>query len=113
MSFPEFSGMFLQTVQIEPRSGVDGYNNPTYGSAVSYTVRIAGKRRRIFSDAGDVVLSTHAVYFQDSPAIGAHDRLTLSTDDVNSTELGSLQPRILEVGRYPDDVGRVAVAVYF
>lgn len=73
---------------------------------------MVGKRRLVRNNEGDQVLSTHTVYFATTPAIGAHDRITLSTGDVNSTETGATQPPILSVGKYPDDLGRQNILVF-
>ncbi len=109
---PELSDLYRQSVTVEPYSSVDSYNVASYGAAVSHRVRVSGKRRLVRNDAGDEVISTHQVYFYLSPAIGAHDRITLSTGDVNSTEAGARQPKILAVGKYPDDVGRTHLTVF-
>lgn len=109
---PELSSFYRQTVTVEPRSTLDAYGQPTYGAAVTHRVRLSGKRRKVTNDRGNEVLASHTVYFAAAPAIGAHDRITLSTGDVNSTETGVRQPPVVAVGRYPDDLGRVAVTVF-
>ncbi len=109
---PELIGMCRQTVQVAARTGVDGYGEPTYGSNTGYRVRISGKRRLVRNFSGEEVMATHTVHFAATPAIGAHDRITLSTNDVNSTETGALTPPILNVGKYPDDLGRVSLTVF-
>ena len=109
---PELTSLCRQTVQVAARTGVDGYGQPTYGSNVAYRVRISGKRRLIRNDQGAEVLSTHSVYFAASPAVGAHDKITLSTGDVNSTETGAINPAILSVGKFPDDQGRTNLTVF-
>ena len=101
-----------QTVQHAARTAVDGYGEPTYGANTSYRVRISGKRRLIRNFAGEEVMAAHTVYFATVPTIGAHDRITLSTNDVNSTETGALTPPILNVGKYPDEFGRVSLTVF-
>ncbi len=109
---PELVQLYRQAVTVEARSSVDQYNQPSYAAGVSYQARVSGKRRLVRNDQGDEVISTHQVYFYLTPAIGAHDRITLSTGDVNSTELGARQPKILAVGKHPDDLGRVHLTVY-
>ena len=108
----ELTSLCRQSVTIEPRSGVDGYSVPTYGTGVSYRCRISGKRRLVRNLLGEEVLSSHTVYLAANPNVGAHDRVTLSTNDVHSTELGARQPDILAVGRYPDDFGRVSTTIF-
>ena len=109
---PELVPFARQIVQIAARTGVDGYGEPTFGSNTAYRARISGKRRLIRNFAGEEVMASHTVYFAATPAIGAHDRLTLSTGDVNSTESGALTPPILNVGKYPDDLGRLSLTVF-
>ena len=109
---PELIGFCRQTVQVAARSGVDSYGQPSFGSDVAYKARVVGKRRLVRNDQGDQVISSHTVYFAATPAVGAHDRITLSTGDVNSTETGALQPPILSVGKFPDDLGRQHVILF-
>ena len=109
---PELIGMCRQVVQVAARTGVDGYGEPTYGANTAHRVRISGKRRLVHTFAGEEVMATHTIYFAATPSIGAHDRVTLSTGDVNSTEAGALTPPILAVGKYPDDLGRVSLTVF-
>lgn len=108
----ELTSLCRQTVQLAARTGVDGYGEPTYGSNVAYRVRVAGKRRLVRNDQGQEVLSTQTLYFAANPAIGAHDRITLSTGDVQSTETGVVTPAILSVGKFPDDLGRQTTVLY-
>lgn len=110
--WPELVPFCRQIVTVEARSSVDGYGEPTYSTAVSHRARVVGKRRLVRNSQGDEVMSTHQVYFAGQPAIGAHDRLTLSTGDVNSTETGARQPPVLATGIFPDDAGRKQVTVY-
>lgn len=109
---PELIGLCRQTARVAARTGVDGYGQPTFGADATYRVRVSGRRRLIRNSEGDEVLSTHTLYFAATPAVGAHDRITLSTGDVNSTEAGATQPPILAVGKYPGDLGRVSLTVY-
>lgn len=110
--FAELVGFARQVVTVEPVTGWDQYGQKTYGAAVSYRARVSGKRRLVRSDKGDLVVSSHQVYFATTPAITPHDRITLSTGDVNSTEPGARQPAILAVGKFPDDMGGVHLTVY-
>ena len=108
----ELTSLCRQTVTIAPRTGIDGYGVVSFGAAVSYRARVSGKRRIVRDDQGAEVLSTHTVYLAANPAVGAHDQMTLSTGDVHSTELGAIQPAILSVGKFPDDLGRISTVVY-
>lgn len=109
---PELTSLCRQIVTLKPRTSVDAYGEPSYGSAVSYRARLVGKRRTVYNDQGIEVLSTQTLYFAANPAIGAHDSLTLSTGDVNSTETGAITPTILSVGKFPDDLGRQSTVVF-
>ena len=109
---PELTGFCRQTVQVAAKTGIDGYGQIEYGANTTYRVRLVGKRRLVRNDQGDEVLSTHTVYFVANPAIRAHDRRTLSTRDVNSTETGAITPQILSVGKFPDDLGRTSLTVF-
>ena len=110
---PELATMCRQIVTVAPRTGVDGYNQPTYGTAVAYRARVTGKRTMQFNDRGEEVLATKVVYFAASnAAIAAHDLLTLSTGDVDSTESGVTQPTVIAVSRIPDERGRLSIIAY-
>lgn len=108
----ELISLCRQVVTIEPFVSFDVYGEQTFGTAASHRARVVGKRRLVRNFQGEEVVSSHTVYLASSPAVGPHDRITLSTGDVHSTELGALQPTILAAGRYPDDAGRVHVTVF-
>ena len=59
------------------------------------------------SDQGTEILSTQTAYLFSNANISTKDRLTLSTGFVGSTEAALVTPGILEIGRYPDETGRV------
>lgn len=98
-------GLMRQTVTVEPRTGQDRYNNPTYGAASTYRCRIVGKRRLVVNALGQTVVSEQTVYLGTANAVEPTSRVTLSTGDTGSTEAGALQPSILATGRYPDERG--------
>lgn len=112
MAPPELIGLFKQFVTVEPYTGVDGYGQPTYGTGVSYRVRISGNRRVFTNEKGESAISTHDIWFAATPAITERDQFTLSTGFVNSTESGVRQPTITAVGKYPDDLGRISVVAH-
>ena len=109
---PELVGFCRQTVQIAARSGLDGYGVPTFSAATSHRARVVGKRKLVRDFEGREVLSSYTVYLAGNPRVEAHDRLTLSTDDVHSTETGALSPVILSVGKFPDDLGRQSTVLF-
>ena len=104
--------MCRSTVQIAPRTGIDGYGHMSYGADVARRCRLTGRVRTVTNFQGEQVVSTHQLYLADAGAVGQHDRVTLSTGDVNSTETGARQPKIVAIGRYPDDLGRTHVTVF-
>ena len=109
---PELVALCRSTAQVAPRTGVDGYGEPLFGADVARRARVTGRVRTVTNAQGQQVVSTHQVYFADAGLVGAHDRITLSTGDVNSTETGARQPAILAVGMTPDDLGRRHLTVY-
>ena len=109
---PELVGMCRQTVRLAARTGVDGYGEPTFGADAIVRARVVGQRRLVRNDQGREVLSTHTVYLAGLAPLGAHDRITLSTGDVGSTETGAVHPDILAVGKTPDEHGRQHVVLY-
>ena len=103
---PELVSLARSVVQVASRTGVDGYGENTYSADVARRCRLTGRVRTVTSFQGEQVVSTHQIFLADNGTIGQHDRVTLSTGDVNSTETGARQPKILAVGTYPDDQGR-------
>jgi len=108
----ELRALCRQTVQVALRTGVDGYGEPTYGADVAHTARVAGRHRLVRDARGEQVLSTRTVWFVDIVELDVHDRVTLSTDDVRSTEETVRRPGLLDVQRLPDDLGGVTVVAY-
>lgn len=109
---PDLAALCRQYVTVEHRTGVDAQGNPTYGAASSHRCRVSGVARLVLNARGEAVYSTASVHFVANPAVAQHDRLTLSTGDVNSTETGLRQRPILAVGRYPDEQNRAHYAVF-
>jgi hypothetical protein len=92
---------------------VDGYGEATYGAPVTYRARVVGTRKLVRNLLGEEVVSSHTIYLASpTPAIGPRDRLTLSTSDMQSTETSVIQPPILSLGIFPDDLGRTHVVAY-
>ena len=112
MSLPELTGLHLQFVTVAPHTGTDSEGQPTFGTGVSYRVRIAGNRRVFPGDKGDEVYSTHDIWFAGRPTISPLDQFTLSTGFVNSTETGARQPTITALGKYTDDRNRTCIVAH-
>lgn len=92
-------------MNIAPRTGIDGYGEILYGADVARRARVTGRLRTVTNAQGQQVISTHQIYLADAGVVGPHDRITLSTGDVNSTETGARQPPIIAVGESMDDLG--------
>lgn len=107
-----FFDLMRQSVTIEPRTGQDRYNAPTYGAAVTYRCRIVGKRRLVVNGLGQTVVSEQTVYLGTANPVDPTARVTLSTADTGSTEAGAITPSILATGRYPDERGAHNSVIY-
>src|SRR5687768_17336505 len=91
----------------------DEYGQPIYQLPRTVTARVVGKRRTLTNSEGIQVVSSHTVYLLGpNTQVGPHDRITLSTGDVHSTELGARQPKIVAVGSHPDEIGVPHFVVY-
>ena len=109
---PELRDLCRQTVEVARRTCADDYGEVVYGNDVAYSARVAGRHRLVRDARGEQVLSTRTVYFAGAPALDVHDRVTLSTGDVGSTEEMVRRPALLDVQRLPDDLGGVSVVAY-
>ena len=109
---PELVALCRSTVQIAARTSVDSYGEPVYSADVARRCRVTGRVKTITNVQGQQVTSTHQIYLADAGAVGPHDRITLSTGDVNSTETGARQPPVIAIGRSPDDLGRLHTMVF-
>lgn len=101
MSFEtDFLSMMKDEVTIEPWLSMDRDNRPSFGAAVTYRARIAGKAialRQVFGEQSTVIFD---VYVNSNGArITVNDRLTLPADQtwVDHT------PVIFAVGNYTDE----------
>lgn len=90
---------FNQTVTIEPKSGKDGYNKPTFGTAVSYKAKIEQSVENVRTDDNTEVVSSRKVFLNTQTAPSTTDQLTLPTG------FEPLQPKILAVRIVTDDIG--------
>lgn len=94
---PELIELMLDEVTIEPKTGVDKFNNFSYGPAVIVDCQITRVNRRALDRAGRELISTVQVILADPTlAVTADDRLTLPD--------GS-RPAIIEVLSAKDDEG--------
>lgn len=104
--------LLTQSVSIAARTGQDSYGKPTYSTGTAYAARVVGKRRLVVNTAGQEVASDWTVYLYGDPAVTPQDKVTLSTADVGSTAALAINPPVLAVGRYPDEIGMLYTALY-
>lgn len=66
-----------RTVTIEPATGRTRQGQTTYGLAVTYPARIAGKVQQIRAATGEDRVSVQQITIEGGPPISPFDRLTL------------------------------------
>jgi len=103
--------LLKQTVTREPRTGMDEFTTPTYGSAVEHRARVVYKptiiRASVASSAGqDSVREVVSSAMVTTDVVGwtVTDRITLPD---------GTQPVIIDVRKFPDETGRIAVEKVF
>ena len=107
-----FQPLMRQHVTIAPFSGYDGYGAASYGAGVAYNAAVVGDVKRVVGVDGQEVPSTQTVYLKSNAAVRPEDRITLSTEDVGSTETYAIQPPIMAVGRFPFGGTQACTVVY-
>mgnify|MGYP001614272230 CR=1 FL=1 len=113
LSVRQFAPLMRQRLTVAPFSSYNTYGEPSYGSAVTYQCALIGDMKLIRNAQGQEVPSKQTAYLMSNAAITPEDYVTLSTDDVGSTESFALHPVILAVGRYPFVAGNFASVLYF
>lgn len=102
------------TISIAPISSIDRRGNPTPGTAVSYSCRIAGRTKSIVSAEGRAIPYSHTVYLGSGAVIEPDSYVTLTTGFANSTEGTALHPKIVKVnGPFPDESGINATSTLY
>lgn len=101
VSIRSFAPLMKQRVRIARRESYGDYGAATYSADVTYQCAVIGEMRMVRNAAGVEVPSSQSVYLMSNAHVTPEDRITLSTQDVGSTETYALQPEILAVGRYP------------
>ena len=103
--------LLKQTVTREPMTSSDEYATPTYGTLVSIKARVVYKSTLIRTSVstssaqdGARELVSSAMITTDIAGWKTTDRITLPDGK---------QPIILDVKRYPDETGRIAVEKVF
>src|SRR3990167_3717029 len=104
--------MMPDSVIYEARTGTDAYGDPTYGSSSTYRARVVGEQKLIRGFSGLEVLAAQTVYLGTNIIVQPTDRITLSTNIVNSTHTSALSPPILGAKRLPDQSGVHHAVVY-
>ena len=98
---------FQTTVQIAPRTGVDGYAKATYSTAPTpYQAHLSGDRRLVRTAAGLEALSNQKITLMTTDLIDPSAQITLSTADVGSTEEAYIHPLVLCADPVSDAGGR-------
>lgn len=106
MAIDEFRDFMAQVVEIEPQTGRDGYNKPTFGPAVKYQARVSGKQRMVKAADGRDVVASQTIYLGDSIDVSVNDQITLPDG------YSPRQPNILSVSRIPDENGLHHTTIY-
>lgn len=101
-SIERFGRLVTHTVQIEAATGKDGYGKPTYAAPVTYRCDVSGQRKLVRNALGQEVVSSQSIILICHDPILPTARVTLSTDDVGSTEDHAIHPPILALERYTD-----------
>jgi uncharacterized lipoprotein NlpE involved in copper resistance len=73
-----FRDLMTETVTYAARSGQNEYNEPTYGTPVSYTARIVGKSMELRDAKGEETTVTYELWLDTVDIISPLGQLTLS-----------------------------------
>jgi hypothetical protein len=93
----ELISLMLDEITLEPRTGVDKFNNFTYGTSVTVRCQVVRINRRSLSRDGREIISTVQIILADPTlTVTADDRLTLPD---------GTRPAIIEVLSAKDNVG--------
>lgn len=111
-SIQRFRHFMSSTVLVAPRTGMDDYGKPVYGTDVAYRAHLSHKRSAIRSAQGEVIDSQQTIHLMTNVNIFATARVTLSTGDVGSTESWAIHPPILGVDQSFDQTGSHHVVLY-
>ena len=96
----DFLELMPYTVTVAPKSGQNQYNEPTFGTAVSYQARIAGKIMELRSKKGEEVTTTFELWLDTTDTIAPDAQLTLTGSQWIDTT-----PEIFTVRRVSDENG--------
>ena len=96
-----FAPFMKQRATIERKSGYGDYGETSFSTGVVYQCCVVGKIKKVTNAGGEDAISSQQVILMTNLGFTPEDRITLSTNDVASTEAWALQPEILAVSRYP------------
>ena len=103
---PDFLELMPFTVTVAPKSGQNQYNEETYGTAVSYQARIAGKIMELRDSRGEESTTTFEVWLDTVDTISPDAQLTLT-----GAEWIDTTPEIFTVRRVTDENGNSHVQI--
>ena len=107
MPASDWSDLCPDAIVWEPLASRDSYGKPTYGAAQTFQGRRVFKIERVPSklpESGAVVLSSSSIWILGLPAVGYEDRVYVQGD-------AAPYPPILNIQKYPDEVGNLYVKV--
>lgn len=107
-----WSDLMRQSISVSAPGLPDDYGAKTYAAPVSYQCRIVGKVKSVINVRGETVVSQQTCYLMTADAIDPESQVTLSTDDVGSTQAQKIHPSIVATGRYPDENGAHHSVIY-
>jgi hypothetical protein len=91
---------FVHVVTIEPFTGEDDFNKPTYGTACEFRAKIERQQRILREDTMQTIRSRRLIYlYTTDTSITVKDRLTLPAG------FEPLQPKITDVRVVSDHQG--------
>jgi hypothetical protein len=103
---PDFLELMPFTVTVAPKSGQNQYNESTYGTAVEYQARIAGKIMELRDARGEEVTTTFEIWLDTVDTISPDAQLTLT-----GAEWIDTTPEIFTVRRVTDENGNSHVQI--
>lgn len=106
-----FAPLMTQRATLERKSSYDAYGAANYAAGVVYQGALVGEIKAVRRANGDEAVSSQSFYMMTNAGFTPEDRITLSTEDVASTESWALQPEILAVERYPFTRGQFATVL--
>lgn len=101
LSVRAFAPLMTQRVTVARKSSYGDYGEGGYSAGVVYQGALVGEMKAVRRANGDEAVSSQSFYLMTNAGFTPEDQVTLSTQDVGSTESWALQPQILAVERYP------------